>query len=136
MMTENDVVEAVCGELARRGWVIEGRSLTTEHGVDIVATRGSQTLHVEAKGEGSSKEGTARYGQVFTRNQVRSHIAVAVLTALQVVARGQARSAVAFPDNAHHRAVLGHAQEPLARLGVIVFWASLGSVIVEPGDAV
>ena len=35
MLTENDVVNAVCSELKRHGWVIESRCSTIEKGPDV-----------------------------------------------------------------------------------------------------
>ncbi len=39
MLYEDDVTDAVCSELERRGWTIEQRLRSTERGDDIVATR-------------------------------------------------------------------------------------------------
>lgn len=126
MLTEDDVVDAVCRQLERDGWGIESRALAVQHGDDIVAVKAGCRLIVEAKGEGSSKPGTRRFGQTFTRNQVKSHVAVAVavLRALSVVSRGDARAAVAFPDNQHHREVAGAAAPALARADVGLFWVA------------
>jgi hypothetical protein len=87
-----------------------------------VAVRGDERLVVEAKGAGSSKEGTRRFGQPFDVGQVKSHVGVAVLRALGVASDGRALSAVAFPDNEHHRRVAGKAARALARAGVGIFW--------------
>lgn len=132
MLTEDDVVEAVCRQLVRDGWGIESRALAVQHGDDIVAVKAGCRLIVEAKGEGSSKPGTRRFGQMFTRNQVKSHVAVAVLRALVVLSRGDARAAVAFPDNEHHRELAGAAAPALAAAGMGVFWvADDGSVSAD-----
>jgi HJR/Mrr/RecB family endonuclease len=64
------VVRAVCDHLTDHRWEIVSRATATEHGVDIVATRDGARLEVEAKGAGSSKPHTARYGRTFNRGQV------------------------------------------------------------------
>jgi Holliday junction resolvase-like predicted endonuclease len=101
-LTEDAVVDAVCRKLESAGYTIEQRALATQHGYDIVA-RKDGALIVEAKGAGSSKVGTARYGREFTPNQVLDHFAKAVLKALRIVSACEARAGIAFPDNASHR---------------------------------
>lgn len=80
-LLEDDVVQAVMQHLESDGWSIKSFALAHQHGDDIVATRADQRLIVEAKGAGSSKAGTKRFGQPFTRNQVGSHVSVAILEA-------------------------------------------------------
>jgi hypothetical protein len=122
MLTEDQVVLAVCDRLRQEGWTILSTALAIQHGDDIVAERDGQRLIIEAKGEGSSKEGTRRYGQSFNLGQVKTHVAMAVLRALGVVSAGAAWAGVAFPDNAHHRAVVGKAAAALHAVGVGVYW--------------
>jgi len=132
MLTEDDVVDAVCGLLIEHSYVIVGRALATQHGEDIVAEKRSARLVIEAKGAGSSKEGTARFGQSFSSSQVFSHVAKAVLKALRVVATGDARAGIAFPDDAAHRREVAQVSAALHELGVAVFWvAKSGEVEVD-----
>jgi hypothetical protein len=122
VLYEDDVVDAVCAHLKADGWQIESMAHAHQHGDDIVAVRGDERLVVEAKGAGSSKEGTRRFGQPFNGGQVKTHVGVAVLRALGVASDETALSAVAFPDNQHHRQVAGRAAPALARAGVGIFW--------------
>ncbi len=122
MLYEDDVVDAVCGLLRQHGWAIESVAHAHERGDDIAAAKGGMRLLVEAKGEGSSREGSRRYGQPFTGNQVGSHVGVAVVRALKWASLGGVRSAVAFPDNAHHRAQVDAITPALHEIGVGVFW--------------
>lgn len=124
MLTEDAVVAAVCRNLEERGYEIETRALATEHGHDIVAIKEGQRLFVEAKGAGSSKEGTARYGSEFSRNQVFDHVAKAVLKAMRVVAAGDGRAGIALPDNAYHRREIDQIRAALHAAGVAVFLVS------------
>ena len=58
LLTENDVVEAVCGFLRSHGYTIVQQLTTAERGPDIVATRQDrpgQTLSIEAKGATSAR---------------------------------------------------------------------------------
>jgi hypothetical protein len=122
ILTEDEVVDAVADYLARDGWEIVGVAHAHEHGDDITAERDGVRLVVEAKGAGSSKAGTKRFGLRFNHGQVRTHVAVAVLRMLGVTSAGKALAAVALPDNRHHREVFGKAERSLLAAGVGVFW--------------
>lgn len=124
MLYEDDVVTVVSLFLEAEGWSIVRRAFAHEPGDDVVASKDGVTLRVEAKGEGSSKAGTARYGQVFNAGQVKDHVAVAVLRALGWWSAGGTaqRPALAFPDNLHHRRYVGSAAEALHHLDAGIFW--------------
>lgn len=122
MLYEDDVVDAVCAHLEAGGWQIASRAHAHQHGDDIVAMRGDERCVVEAKGAGSSKEGTRRYGSAFDRGQVKSHVGVAILRALGVASDRTALPAVAFPDDRAHRDIAGRIVPALAAAGVGVFW--------------
>jgi hypothetical protein len=122
VLYEDHVVDAVCAHLEAEDWRIESRAHAHQHGDDIVAVRGDERLVVEAKGAGSSKAGTRRYGLAFNRGQVKSHVGVAVLRALGVASDRTALSAVAFPDDRDHRDVAGRIVPALADAQVGVFW--------------
>lgn len=133
LIYEDDVVNAVMAHLQERGWTIESYALADQRGDDIVAVRGTERLVVEAKGEGSSKTGTARYGLVFTGNQVKTHVSVAIVRAMRVVSSGTATSAVAFPANDSHRSQVAQVALALRRLGIRVYWVSHdGNVSTDP----
>lgn len=121
---KDDVVSAVCDYLEERRWAIVNRALATQHGDDIVAKRPGRSLRVEAKGEGSSKAGTARYGKAFSSGQVHDHVAKAVFRALSWSSSPNTDelASVAFPDNRHHRERVESVAEALSQLGIGVFW--------------
>jgi hypothetical protein len=100
------------------------QALATEHGHDVIAERNGERLFVEAKGAGSSKEGTARYGREFSRNQVFDHVAKAVLKAMRVVNAGDGRAGIALPDNADHRREIEQIRAALHASGIAVFLVS------------
>jgi hypothetical protein len=79
---------------------------------------------VEAKGAGSSKATTKRYGQLFTGNQVGSHIGVAAVRALRRVSSGIDYPTLVFPDNRHHRDRVNAISPALAQLRIGIFWVS------------
>jgi hypothetical protein len=122
MLTEDQVVDAVCRELDERGYLIVERAAITQHGHDIVATKASMSVIIEAKGAGSSKPGTARFGNEFNSNQVNSHVARAVLKAMRVVSAGEARAGIALPDNQNHRQEVDQISAAPGAAGIAVFW--------------
>jgi hypothetical protein len=126
MLTEDEVVKAVCRELESRGWEIMTRATVNQRGYDIVAARGDRRLVIEAKGAGSSKPGTRRYGSEFDRGQVFDHVAKAVLKALRVVAAGESRAGIALPDNEKHRREIEQVLSALDEAGIAVFWVRRG----------
>lgn len=125
MLYEGDVIEAVCGFLEANGYAIKKKLLVSQAGVDIVAenpARNPGVIHVEAKGATSSNPNSARYESEFNANQIKTHVAVAVLAALKSHSLGDTRSAVAFPDNAGHHRVVKSIQPALSAAGIAVFW--------------
>lgn len=97
MLTEDDVIDAVQDYLTQRGWQIITRARASQRGEDLVAEKDDHRVVVEAKGAGSSKAGTARFGQEFNAGQVFDHVAKAVLKALRVVTAGASQGAIALP---------------------------------------
>lgn len=132
MLTEDQVVDAVCRMLVDHGYAIVTRAVVTQHGHDIVGLKDATKIIIEAKGAGSSKMGTARFGKEFTRNQVFDHVAKAVLKAMRVVSSSDGRAAVALPDDANHRREIDQVAEALHGANIGVFWVSnLGEVRLE-----
>ena len=121
MLTEDDVVTAVADHLRKNGWTILSTSTVKQRGFDILAKRDNRLLVVEAKGEGSGTSGSRRYGKIFTRNQKRSHVAVALLTAAKIVSEGTHAAAMALPADGQHRELVGKIASALKKLGVGVF---------------
>jgi len=122
ILWEHEVVAATVRYLRDHGWHIESYIVGRKHGPDIVATCASQRLIVEAKGEGSSQEGTPRYGLPFDGGQVRMHVARAVYTAMSVIERKNVEGAIALPSTALHREYVKAIQSSLDLLKIPVFW--------------
>jgi hypothetical protein len=131
-LSEDDVVRAVMAHLESGGWTIQSFALSHQHGDDIVAALGAEKFIIEAKGQGSARVGSRRYGLAFTRNQVGTHVAVAVVRAMRTVSEGDALAGIALPSDELHRAEVKRIAPALSLLGVEIFWvAADGSV--EPG---
>lgn len=121
-LTEDQVIDAVSEYLASRSWRVITRATVLQRGDDLVLERNGERLIIEAKGAGSSKIRTARYGKTFNKGQVFDHVAKAVLKALRVVTVGEARAGVALPGDAAHRGEIAKIRSALERLDIVVFW--------------
>ena len=129
MLTEWNVVTAVCAELRSRDYQIDEARKPTQHGDDIVALKRSQTpfrLSIEAKGQTSSRKGSRRHGQPFNSAQIRVHVARAFYKAAEVISRKgdgtKARAGIALPDTPKHRTTVQAIKPVLDQLEIAVFW--------------
>jgi hypothetical protein len=104
---------------------------TAAHGVDITASKGERRLLIEAKGAGSSRPGTSRYGKPFHSGQVEISIAAAIYKALS--AAPPDLGAVALPDLPLFRKKFNMGiTANLARLDIPIFWVDeAGTVSIE-----
>lgn len=141
MLTEDQVVDAVRAHLESSGYKILSSLRSTERGVDLVARSHSDPpfeLHVEAKGAGSSRLGSARFGLEFNSGQVFDHIAKAVLKALQAAnapgAQIERRGGIALPDNRLHRRHIEPVAHALRRAGIAVFWVDDQGIVSVDSD--
>jgi len=125
MLTENDVVSALCAYLESRSWKIISRAHTSQHGDDIVAEHEGKRLLIEAKGGTSSRAGSKRFGQPFHGLQAQHHVAEAVYKALKLLSESpDTLVAIALPDNKSHRTHVERVEPALERLGIGAFWVS------------
>lgn len=126
MLNENQVVARTVAFLASRNYRIASSRRTTEQGIDIVAVsaNGRRTVFIEAKGGTSSKPGTKKYGQPFSRGQCTTHLAVALHTIarLRQSARPTERVAIALPTGEPHEELIEAIEASLKRLEVGVFF--------------
>lgn len=134
MLTEDDVIDGVRDELLSQGWELVRRATANQRGDDLLMCRGGVSLVIEAKGAGSSKPGTARYGKPFNRGQVFDHVAKGILKALRVASAGDAQAGVAFPDNADHRREVDQVRPALTSAGIVVFWVDGDRHVQTDGD--
>jgi len=125
MLTENQVIKAVCEFLEYNGWKIIQKALTTEKGHDIIANKNGSVLKIEAKGETSDHQGSARYGKPFDGAQCRDHVANAFYSAaaaLQASGSYELIAGIALPLTRWHQALIEHIKLALNKLEIVVFW--------------
>jgi Holliday junction resolvase-like predicted endonuclease len=129
MLTEDEVVDAVCSFLESCGYRIVRRATTMERGDDIVAAKGDDrfTLHVEAKGETSNRRNSARFGKPFDAAQCRDHVANAFFAAaaqLSAPQSGARRVGIALPDTRRHNNCVAKIQRAVDLLEIAIFWVT------------
>ena len=121
MLTESDVIAAVCEHLRAEGYEIRQQLAESQDGDDIIAVRADEPLIIEAKGETSSKPGTARHGKPFNRSQVLSHVSRAFYRAAKT-RRAGVRVGMAFPRTSLHLEMVLAIRQSLSDLAITVYW--------------
>jgi len=139
---EARVQAAVVAWLESSGWTIERAADTAarEHGPDILATKTSRRLAVEVKGypqatyESGDKAGEPK--KWHPAAQARTYFGNAVHAAL--IMRDSmpgTEIAVALPDLAGNRTLVGQVRASLAELKIRVFLVGPDGSVTEPGRA-
>ena len=123
LLTESDVIDAVCRFLEARGYRVTQKLNENQRGDDIIALdpRGESDVRIEAKGETSSKPRTSRFGKPFSASQVLDHVAKAFFRTA-TYASCERRAGIALPGNPHHIARIREIEPVLRRLHIEVFW--------------
>lgn len=129
MITEDQVVDAVCCDLEAHGWIIVRRATTRQRGADIVARRNGSELIVEAKGGTSARTTSNRFGEPFDAGQVHSHVGRALVEAMVAISSG-ALGAIALPADRLHTKLVGRMASALERARVHVLWVDEDGVSV------
>lgn len=101
----------------------------------MIAEKKNEVLYIEAKGNTSSMSPSKRFGMPFTNNQIKTHIASAILASMKVAsskpAQEKTRVAIALPDTDAHRKIIRLIKEGLATLAIQVFWVSKDGVRLD-----
>jgi Holliday junction resolvase-like predicted endonuclease len=134
--TESNVQAAVVTAFAADGWRVLSVANTAakERGIDIIASRHSQSVGVEVKGFPSrSYADPARAGEVKPTQpstQARHWYAAAVLAAMRL--RGKEptwRSAIALPDFPRYRDLHAETRGSLSAAGIEVWWVQADGTV-------
>lgn len=123
MLTESEVIASVCRFLKKNRFRVTRFLSETEHGIDIqaLAPDGKTKISIEAKGETSSKPGTARFGKTFNSGQVWDHVSKAFYCAARDSSIGL-MSGVALPRDESHINCVRKILPALKKLRIEVFW--------------
>ena len=129
-MDENDVISAVCAHLETNGYEISSRCHTSQRGIDVCAKHkdNGKIVLVEAKGGTSSKLGTNRFGQPYTKSQVFDRVAKGIFTCMQLRADSlsgtDARVILALPNGAWFQEYIASVGSGLSVLNIEVWYAT------------
>ncbi len=120
MLTENNILNILSDYFTKESYKILERSNTASKGIDLKLQKENEIIYIEAKGETSSKVGTKNYGNPFSKSQVKTHIAVALLQILVLMNDNAGIFIIALPDNDNHRFYLSKIKSSLEKLNVKV----------------
>jgi len=127
-LLESDVIDAVCKFLNAHGYTTRQHLSTTEKGDDIIVVMDSPPpeIHIEAKGETSSRKNSKKFGEPFNGSQIRHHVAMAIYKCAEVLSRKdtdiEVRVGMALPGTSGHRTAVEQIIPALEKLGINVFW--------------
>lgn len=128
-LNENHIIALLIEDLQKNNYQITHYATTRQTGYDIVAQQLDIKLIIEAKGATSSKSESNRSGQSFSTNQVKNHIATAILKAMETMTEQEnCLIGLAFPNNQVHRQRLEKSRCALQKLGLIVYLVSTDGV--------
>jgi len=137
MLNEPDVIEAICKYLELNGYVIKQKIGPKQQGDDIIAEKKNgqkRVLYIEAKGETSSKDFTARYGKPFSNSQVKVHVAEAFYRCAEVISRGEdgdeIRIGIGLPYSRLHRNATKKIKTALDKLNIALFWVQQNEGVI------
>src|SRR5689334_9226295 len=135
MLSEDDVVTAVCEHLKNTGYRVVSSCTTKQRGIDVVAEQLSSKsmFRIEAKGETSNDPNSRRFGKPFDSAQVESHVAGAFHAAAGMLNGQGDRAAMAFPDTLLHRRHVAQVAEAIRKLDLVVFWVAADRSVTVSG---
>ncbi|MBU3159512.1 hypothetical protein KPL37_07050 [Clostridium frigoris] len=135
LITENEVIRLVILKLECLNFELISKCNTSQTGIDIVLKKGNYRLLIEAKGATSSKKGTPKYGQPFTKSQALVHTSVAIYTAMDLITRHQGEDnyivGIALPLEKNSIEHVEKVKHVLSKLGIVIFWVNNEKVIIE-----
>lgn len=135
MLTENNIIELVCRYLEDDGYKINQSLKTTQRGIDIIAFKDGITWKIEAKGATSSKEKSNRYGKGFDKNQVKTHVSVALYAISKLITLDDDRNnncyGLALPFDEKHKLIISEIKKVLELIGITIFWVKEDGEVIE-----
>ncbi|MGE3611656.1 MAG: hypothetical protein AB7I27_18850 [Bacteriovoracaceae bacterium] len=99
-MLENEVIENLCADLQKNGWLIQSKALDRQKGYDICAAKDGKRLLVEAKGARGNPKNHSVVREVFDSCQIKDHLGKAIVKAFELkISNPTAVVAIAHPAN-------------------------------------
>jgi Restriction endonuclease len=134
MLTENEIIKKMVSFFEKKGFSICETHSTNEHGIDIIAKSPKGIpYYIEAKGETSSKSNTKRFGKSFNKNQVRTHISVAMTKCFQTLQKSPDNCVVgiALPKDENHFSIIKSIEKPLRKTELKIYLVNKDGTVEE-----
>ena len=134
-MNENEVIAELKQYFRARDYSLLSECSTIMQGIDLVMSKGDQEIWIEAKGGTSSREGSNRYGKVFTDTQCHVHFSRAFFKVCEMRDKAKhlqkvVRIAMAFSHTSHYQKYCDRTNGTRKELGIELFWVR-GTGVVE-----
>jgi hypothetical protein len=134
MLLELDVINAVCSELEKNGYIIMQRKKEIRHnGIDIIAKKQNSGVNeryfIEAVGGTSSDKRSKKFGEPFDSSQCRVHVAEQLYACAELLSRPKVegityRVGMAFDDNEYYRKYIDDIKTILKKLNFEVLFVN------------
>ena len=122
-INENDVIKHVSSYLEKNGYEIISSCDTSQHGYDLIATKGGKYLYIEAKGQTSSDPNSSRYGKEFDHSQKVDHVAKAIYKTMKTQNQEKnCKTAIALPSDNVHKNIITNILPSLKKLDITTFY--------------
>src|SRR5271154_3315929 len=136
-MNENDVIAELKKYLHGENYKLISECSTTMQGKDLVMSKDSQEIWIEAKGKTSARETSSRFGLGFNDAQCHDHFSRAFFKACEM--RDEAkrsgkdvRIAMAFAHTKHYQKYCDRTNGTRKELGIGLFWIKENRIVEEP----
>ncbi len=131
-MTENEVIELLMKHLVKNGWQIESYCFGQTKGCDIIASKNSIELYIEAKGAKAADNAPTKRRKHFDSGQIKTHFGKAIVKILDMKSLyPAAQFAIAHPDDVSVRKAIGHLVPFLSGLEIAHYWVSIDGDVTE-----
>lgn len=131
-LTEDETITILADYLKKSGWTIDSFCLGQKHGKDIVASKGTTTLVVEAKGARAGDNSPTKRREHFNSGQIKTHFGKALVKVPdEKYLNPKNKFAIAHPDDNDIRRTIGHLTPFLKTLGIKHFWVSADGTVIE-----
>lgn len=132
LMTEDEVVNNLCIWLKNNGWKIMNKCLGHEHGIDILATKETQNLIVEAKGSRGNTNSSVTKREKFSKSQIKKHFGCALVKILEEKYKNiGAIVAIAQPDDPYLKECLSLVIPEVIKSGIKLYWVSRDGQVTQ-----
>jgi Holliday junction resolvase-like predicted endonuclease len=131
-LTENEVIEYLCGWLDNDGWKNIKANKDHSRGIDVSANKDGKTLIVEAKGARGNPRSHVTTRKKFDCGQIKTHFGKAIVKILeQRSLNPDAIIAIAQPDDIDIRRCLQDVVSEIKRINIKLFWIKESGEVIE-----